>query len=321
MDESIIMQAENLSKTFRTRTSPLFGERIEIPALKDVGLWLRQGDTLGLVGESGSGKSTVARLVLRLIEPSAGTIYYKGKRLSDIFRDKNEAKRFRREVQMVFQDPASTLNPRINIYNILKEPLYMHNLVTKANEQQRISELLKSVDLGDEAMYRYAHEFSGGQRQRIGIARAIATEPSLIILDEAVSSLDISIQSQILNMLTDLKKRFGLSYLFISHDLSVVKYICDTVVVLYLGRVMESGMRDDIFNDARHPYTELLLRSSFSLTERGTSVDLSDDIMLDYKRGRGCPFYGRCPQGSAVCKGEIPSVEVAPGHFVYCTKA
>jgi peptide/nickel transport system ATP-binding protein len=298
----------------------LFGKIVRIPALRDVSISLEKGDTLGLVGESGSGKSTAARLMLGLIPASSGTIYYQGEELDGILADSAAERRFRKSVQMVFQDPASTLNPRINIYHILKEILAVHGIAGKKEYRDTIGALLDSVELERDAMYRYAHEFSGGQRQRIGIARALATKPDIVVLDEPVSALDISVQSQILNLLIELKRTFGLTYLFISHDLGVVRYLCNKVVVLYLGKVMEAGTKDDIFKRSKHPYTELLLASSFSLSGERKEVDIHDDIMLDDRFGEGCPFYGRCPKRQDVCLNPVPRVELGGEHYAYCTQ-
>ena len=299
-----LLSTEGLVKVFPSRDG-----KGAIRAVDGVSLALRQGETLGIVGESGSGKSTLARLLLRLIEPTAGTIRFSGEDLLAL--DAAALRRRRRDMQIVFQDPFASLDPRMSIGDILCEPLLVHGLGTRAERQRKAAELLEVVGLGAEARTRYPHEFSGGQRQRIGIARAIALEPKLVILDEPVSALDVSIQSQILNLLMDLKARLGLSYIFISHDLSVVEHMSDQVAVMYLGAVVEAARAGDLFREPRHPYTQALI-SAVPRDGAGPPRDrivLKGDPPSPENPPPGCRFHTRCPRVMERCRSEAP----APG--------
>ncbi|MBI4977836.1 MAG: ABC transporter ATP-binding protein [Spirochaetes bacterium] len=311
-----ILRTEGLSKQFNSRTNPLYGKTFTVNALSDVSVTVAKGETLGVVGESGSGKSTLARLMIGLITPTAGRIYYKDTTVDAMLADHSRA--YRKAVQMVFQDPAATLNPRFTIVNLLKEPLAIHNIAPEKERRDHAARVLARVDIGAEALDRYPHEFSGGQRQRIGIARALSVEPEVIILDEPVSALDISIQTQILNLLLRLKDDDNLTYVFISHDLSVIRFVSDRVLVLYLGKVMEYGTTADIFSDPRHPYTKLLLASTYSING-SRAVDIADDISIA-RNTTGCVFYPRCPRRVPECLHDIPRVDVSSTHASWCTQ-
>ena len=288
-------------------------------AVDDVGLTLNTGEVLGLVGESGSGKSTIGRLILRLLEPDSGEIRFKGE---DIARTpERRLKAFRRQAQMVFQDPFASLNPRLRVKDIVGEALDAHGLFQGRQRNARIDELLHLVGLQSEQRDRYPHEFSGGQRQRIGIARALAVEPSLIIADEPVSALDVSVQAQVLNLMQDLRDRLGLSMLFISHDLDVVELMCDRIAVLYLGRIMEIGPTDEIVKRSRHPYTRALIAASPKADPEippNRSL-LKGDIPSPLAPPSGCVFRTRCPMAEARCTAERPALRQAgQGHVVAC---
>ena len=288
-------------------------------AVDDVGLTLNAGEVLGLVGESGSGKSTIGRLILRLLEPDSGEIRFKGEDIAHF--PERRLKAFRRQAQMVFQDPFASLNPRLRVKDIVGEALDAHGLFQGKQRNTRIDELLHLVGLHSEQRDRYPHEFSGGQRQRIGIARALAVEPSLIIADEPVSALDVSVQAQVLNLMQDLRDRLGLSMLFISHDLDVVELMCDRIAVLYLGRIMEIGPTDEIVKRSRHPYTRALIAASPKADPEAPpnrSV-LKGDIPSPLAPPSGCVFRTRCPIAEARCAAERPALRQAgQSHVVAC---
>ncbi|QDZ00338.1 ATP-binding cassette domain-containing protein [Nitratireductor mangrovi] len=298
----------------------LFGvDKLAVHAVQGVSLEVRQGETLGIVGESGCGKSTLARLLCGLDEPTAGAIRFKGESLDSASRGKGG---LARRIQYVFQDPVASLNPRKTIRNILEAPL-IHLLGMKRDARAaRLAELMDAVNLRADFLDRYPHEFSGGQAQRIGIARALAAEPELIVLDEPVSALDVSVQAQVLNILDDLKTRFSLTYVFISHDLSVVESVSDRVAVMYFGRIAELGPAEDIFRQPRHHYTRLLLASApvpgrvLSVADTGT-----DELPDPYDPPAGCAFHARCPAAKADCRQSQPPLEPAPGspsHVAAC---
>ncbi|MGH1483165.1 MAG: ABC transporter ATP-binding protein [Geminicoccales bacterium] len=313
---SPLLKVENLTKHF-----PLKGGGV-IHALNGVSLTQASGETIGIVGESGCGKSTLARVILRLTEPTAGSIRFEGQDLTALSPSAMRAER--RKMQMVFQDPFASLDPRFKISDTIEEPLIIHGLGDKRERRAKVSELLGMVGLGTEAASRYPHEFSGGQRQRIGIARALAVEPKLVIADEPVSALDVSIQSQILNLLVDLRDRFDLSFLFISHDLAVVRYISDRIAVMYLGQIVEFGDADVIYREAAHPYTEALISAVPEPTpgRKRQRIVLSGDIPNPETPPSGCPFHPRCPRAIAKCSTETPlekdlGTEDSP-HMVQC---
>ena len=291
-----------------------------LKAVDDVSFDIRKGETLGLVGESGCGKTTVGRTILQLYKPTAGEIWFKGKKIDN----KENLKEFRRQAQMVFQDPYSSLNPRMTVADIVAEPIDVHKMyATKKEREARIHELMNLVGLNTEHATRYAHEFSGGQRQRIGIARALASQPEFIVCDEPVSALDVSIQAQVINMLEDLQTRFGLTYLFIAHDISVVKHISNRIAVMYLGHMMEMASANELTKHPLHPYT-ISLMSAVPIPDPKVSrqqqrIVLKGDVPSPLKVPEGCPFRPRCERATAECAKPCPAMrEVAPGHFAAC---
>jgi oligopeptide transport system ATP-binding protein len=293
-----LLKAKHVFKYF-----PLKGGRGVVHAVDDVSFSLSKGEALGVVGESGCGKSTLARVLLRLIAPTSGQIYLDGVDLSKLAPRNLRAKR--RQMQIVFQDAYASLDSRQKIGNIIAEPLIVHGIGNRASRRQRVAELLNMVGLEPEAANRYPHEFSGGQRQRIGIARAISLEPKLVIADEPVSALDVSIQSQVLNLLVDLRQKLDLSYIFISHDLAVVEHICDTIAVMYLGEIVEMTDCDTLFAAAKHPYTRALMSAipRPDPKRRGSPrIVLQGDIPNPENPPQGCRFHTRCPEVMAECK-------------------
>ena len=303
-----LIEASGLVKNFPSRDG-----RGLVRAVDDVSFKLWPGETLGIVGESGSGKSTVARLLLRLIEPTGGTTLFAGEDLGSLGVAALRARR--RDMQIVFQDPYASLDPRMTVGEIIAEPLVIHRIGSRAERQERTLELLGLVGLEADAVRRYPHEFSGGQRQRIGIARAVALEPRLVILDEPVSALDVSIQSQILNLLMDLKQRLGLSYIFISHDLSVVEHISDRVAVMYLGRIVEMAAAEDLFETPCHPYTEALISAIPGATQStGKSrIILKGEPPNPESPPTGCHFHPRCSKAMDRCRSEEPRERAPAG--------
>lgn len=301
------MKTDLLTVEHVTKYFPLKGGRGTIHAVDDVSFSLKNGETIGVVGESGCGKSTLARVLLRLIEPSSGKIFLDGTDLGKLNQKGLRAKR--REMQIIFQDSYASLDSRQKIGNIIAEPLIVHRIGTRTRRCERVSRLLDMVGLEPDAAERYPHEFSGGQRQRIGIARAIALEPKLVIADEPVSALDVSIQSQVLNLLVDLRKQLGLSYIFISHDLAVVEHICDTIAVMYLGEIVEMADGESLFAEPRHPYTQALL-SAIPRPDpkcRGNPrIVLQGDIPNPENPPAGCRFHTRCSKAMPECKTQKP---------------
>ncbi|MCS7260971.1 MAG: dipeptide ABC transporter ATP-binding protein [Anaerolineae bacterium] len=294
----------------------------DIKAVDDISFQVKKGETLGLVGESGCGKSTAGRAILQLYRPTAGHVYFKGE---DLTRLKGEAlRRKRREMQMIFQDPYASLNPRMTVGSIISEPLEVHNIYPSRRErQERVQELLRVVGLNPYFVNRYPHEFSGGQRQRIGIARALAVNPEFIVCDEPISALDVSIQAQIINLLMDLQAQFGLTYLFIAHDLSVVRHISDRIAVMYLGKLMELADRDELYNNPLHPYTQALLSAvpipDPVVEERRRRIILQGDVPSPANPPQGCNFNTRCPKVMEICHTvDPPFKDVGGGHWVAC---
>ncbi len=291
-----------------------------VKAVEDVSLTVAAGEAVGLVGESGCGKTTLGRAVLRLIETTGGTVRFDGEDITRLSAKELRARR--RQFQMIFQDPFSSLNPRLTVGQSIGEALDIHRLTPDpAARTVRIGELLRSVGLEPEHAERYPHEFSGGQRQRIGIARALAVEPRLIVCDEPVSALDVSVQAQVINLLQDLQRDRGLAYLFISHDLAVVEHLCQRVVVMYLGRVVELGETREVCRAPKHPYTQALL-SAVPVVDPDSKrqrIVLGGDVPSPINPPSGCPFHPRCPVAEARCRVELPALrEVAPGRFVAC---
>ena len=315
MSAAPLLAVDGLSKHFGA--SPRL-----VRAVEDVSFTVAPGEVLGLVGESGSGKSTIGRLILRLVDPTSGRITFGGR---DIAALPERALRFlRREAQMVFQDPYASLNPRLRVESIIGEALTTHGLARGRARAERIADLLDMVGLSPDHMSRYPHEFSGGQRQRIGIARALAVEPKLIVADEPVSALDVSVQAQVLNLMQDLRRRLGLAMLFISHDLDVVELMCDRIAVLYLGRIMEIGSTEDICTRPRHPYTRALMAASPKADPRAPRSErlLKGDIPSPIAPPSGCVFRTRCPIAVAACAEDRPKLRlIEEGHRVACIRA
>lgn len=313
-----LLEADNLHKAFAVKPGP-FSPKRELRAVDGVSIRIGQGETLGLAGESGCGKSTVGKLLTGLLPPDGGSIRFDGRDLGSMNREERGA--FRKAVQMVFQDPFSSLNPRMRVGEIIGEALAIHNLVPKGERRARVLELMDRVGLAAGQVNRYPHEFSGGQRQRIGIARALAVSPRLIVADEPVSALDLSIQAQIINLLQELKREFGLSYLFIAHDLSVVRHMSDRVAVMYLGRIVETGSRDAVFSRFQHPYTEALL-SAIPRVGNGQErkrIILAGDPPSPLAPPSGCPFHPRCPYAEEICTTLTPPLEEKEsGHLAAC---
>jgi len=319
-----LLEVSGLTKHFPIRRG-LFGRVSgQVRAVDGVSFEVRRGETLGLVGESGCGKTTTGRAILRLIEPTSGSVRFDGAEVTRLRRP--ELRALRRRMQIVFQDPYSSLNPRLTVGSMIGEALAIHRLARGAAARERIAELLALVGLSPDHARRYPHEFSGGQRQRIGIARALAVGPELLVLDEPVSALDVSIQAQIVNLLQDLQERLGLTYVFVAHDLSVVEHISTRVAVMYLGRIVEIAGRDELYANPRHPYTQSLLSAvPVPDPERPRSrIVLEGDVPSPARPPSGCAFHPRCflaarTAGRERCAAERPELrEVAPGHFVAC---
>ncbi len=314
-----LLEVTNLKKYFPIKGGILQRTQSHVKAVENVSFDLYAGETLGVVGESGCGKSTLGRTILGLEDLTDGNINFKGENIGEL-SDK-QLKEFKSEMQMIFQDPFASLNPRQRIGDALEEPFVIHTDLSKKEREQRVRDLLVEVGLKSEHYERYPHEFSGGQRQRIGIARAIALNPSFIVCDEAVSALDVSVQAQVIKLLKELQKSYQLTYLFISHDLGVVRYLCDRVLVMYLGNTAELGTSEQIYNNPLHPYTKALL-SVIPRPVPGKKkerVKLTMDLPNPANPPKGCPFHTRCPLATERCKEEKPEWrEIEEGHFVAC---
>jgi oligopeptide/dipeptide ABC transporter ATP-binding protein len=318
-DNGNLVEVKNLTKHFPVGEG-LFGVgRDTVRAVDDVSFSIKRGETFGLVGESGCGKSTTGRCVLRLIEPTSGEVRFDGRDVLALGR--NELREMRRDMQIIFQDPYSSLNPRMKVADIIAEPLVIHGIGNRRQRRDRVLELLGLVGLDSSHAERYPHEFSGGQRQRIGIARALALNPKFIVCDEPVSALDVSVQAQVVNLLQDLQERLGLTYLFISHGLSVVEHISTRVGIMYLGKLVEVAPSQEIFHNPLHPYTRALL-SAIPIPDpdaRRERVPLTGEIPTAIAPPSGCRFNTRCSMAETQCKESDPQlVEVSPGHFVSC---
>jgi len=325
--KEILVEVKNLKKHFPIMRGVLRRQVGAVQAVDGLTFNIYKGETLGLVGESGCGKSTTGRTILQLLEPTAGQVSYQGQELTALNR--NEMRKARRHMQMIFQDPYASLNPRMSVGSIVGEPLSIHNIGDSQSRKARIQELLKVVGLNPYFINRYPHEFSGGQRQRIGIARALATNPDFIVADEPISALDVSIQAQVVNLMDDLKEELGLTYLFIAHDLSMVRYISNRVAVMYLGRIVELSDRNEIFDHPLHPYTQALL-SAIPIPDpereaKRQRLILEGDVPSPANPPSGCRFHPRCSYATEICKEEDPAFrnlgsDSAP-HMVACHHA
>jgi oligopeptide/dipeptide ABC transporter ATP-binding protein len=319
-----LVTVNNLKKYFPIKTGLVKRTTGNVKAVDGVSFGIKKGQVLGIVGESGCGKSTLGRTLLRLLPATSGEVLYEGNNVFSM--NKKEMNSMRTKMQIVFQDPYSSLNPRLPVYDIVGEAMLQHKIVKNKSEMKdRVIEIIKKCGLHPEQAERYPHQFSGGQRQRICIARALAVNPEFVVCDEAVSALDVSIQSQIINLLKDLQDDFGLTYMFISHDLSVVEFISDEVAVMYLGQIVEMGSKKDIFANPLHPYTEALLSAapSFDPSQRQNKkrIILQGDIPSPANPPKGCRFHTRCPYAKDVCKKEVPEYrEISEGHFAMCHK-
>lgn len=310
-----LLAVESLVRHFPIRRGLLGRVSGELRAVDGISFQVKRGETLALVGESGCGKTTTARLVLRLLEPTSGRIFFDGEEVSGF--DRQALKRFRRRAQIVFQDPFGSLNPRMTVGAMLREVLAVHKIARGAEAAGRLAELLEAVGLHAEDAIKYPHEFSGGQRQRLGIARALAVEPDFVVADEPVSALDVSVQAQVLNLLADLQERFKLTYLFITHDLSVVRHIADRVAVMYLGKIVESAACAALFDNPTHPYTQALLSAAPTPDDdrKGKRIQLTGDVPSPANPPPGCPFHPRCPHPEVdeICESTTPLLEIKTG--------
>lgn len=314
-----ILKVSHLKKWFSGKSSPFSGKKEFIKAVDDVSFELNAGETLGVVGESGCGKSTMGRSALRLIEPTGGEIIFEGR---DLMRLKGkELRNVRSKMQIIFQDPYASLNPRMTIGEVIAEPLEIQLRLGREEMRNRVLETMKKVGLNTRYYNRYPHEFSGGQRQRIGIARAIVLQPDIIVCDEPVSALDVSIQAQVINLLKELQKEMGMAYLFISHDLSVIKHISDRIIVMYLGHIVESAQKDDLYSDPLHPYTTALL-SAIPIPDRSekrNKIILEGDLPSPADPPSGCVFHTRCNRAQPICSEKVPEFkDYGNGHCCAC---
>jgi len=322
--ETPLLEVRHVKKYFPIRQGVFQREVARVHAVDDVSFAVREGETLGLVGESGCGKSTLGRTIVRLLEPTDGQIIFQGRQIGHL--GARTMRPLRREMQIVFQDPYASLNPRKRVGTIVSDPMRIHDLGSRSEQKRRVGEILETVGLSPEHYNRFPHEFSGGQRQRIGIARSLALRPKLIIADEPVSALDVSIQAQIINLLEELQSNLGLTYLFVAHDLSVVRHISDRVAVMYLGRIVEITDRKSLYDDPKHPYTKALLSAvpipDPEIEARREHIVLGGEVPSPLKPPSGCVFHPRCPIAIDRCRTEVPDLrEVTPGHRAACILA
>jgi oligopeptide transport system ATP-binding protein len=320
--ENVLLKVDHLVKHFPITRGIVIQRAVgAVHAVDDISFDIYKGETLGLVGESGCGKSTAGRTILQLYKPTSGSVYYEGHDLVKLHAE--DMRRMRKRMQMIFQDPYASLNPRMTVEEIIGEPLIVHNAASGKAIRDRVKELLGMVGLSGSLVDRYPHEFSGGQRQRIGIARALALEPALIVCDEPISALDVSIQAQVVNLLEDLQEKLGLTYLFIAHDLSMVRHISNRVAVMYLGIIVELANRQELYRNPLHPYTQALLSAvpipDPTIEERRQRIILEGDVPSPVNPPSGCRFRTRCPLAGTICAEEKPEFrEVGPGHYVAC---
>ena len=323
--DDVLVDVRNLKMYFPVKSGVIFQKKVaDIKAVDDISFVIHRGETLGLVGESGCGKTTTGRCILRLYEPTAGEILFEGEDLTTM--KPSEMRRYRRRMQMIFQDPYSSLDPRQNCGGIVGEPLIVHKMINSRGEyREQVAELLSVVGLNPYMASRFPHEFSGGQRQRIGVARALAVRPSLIVCDEPVSALDVSIQAQVINLLEELQEQFNLTYLFIAHDLSVVRHISDRIAVMYLGHVVEIADRGELYENPLHPYTKALLSAvpipDPIIEAQRERILLTGDVPSPLRPPSGCVFHTRCPIAIDECSGEVPELrEIGTDHWVACIR-
>lgn len=314
-----LLKIEEMKVHFPIKSGVFHNKINYVKAVDGISFSVKKGESFGIVGESGCGKSTASRAVLQLIKPTSGKVYFKDQELTSL--PKRQLRNVRKNIQMVFQDPYDSLNPRLTVEEILEEPLKAHNIGSKEERRKKIVEIMDVCGLNPEYIHRYAHEFSGGQRQRIGIARALILKPELVVADEPVSALDVSIQSQILNLMMDLQETLNLTYLFISHDLSVVRHFCDRIGVMYLGRMAELAESDSLFENPLHPYTKSLL-SAIPISnprQKRERVLLQGDVPSPVDPPKGCAFASRCPEAMNICRTDRPVMrEVEKNHYVAC---
>lgn len=317
--EKSVLKVNNLSKIFKIKSNKLFDKPKMLKAVNDVSFEVLEGETLGVIGESGCGKSTLGKCIIQLLQPSSGEVLYNNAKINDL--NQAELKKIRKDIQIIFQDPYSSLDPRKTVGAIIEEPMIIHNIGKPEERKNKVIELLKEVGLDTFHVNRYPHEFSGGQRQRINVARALALNPKVIVCDEPVSALDVSVQAQVLNLLKDLQRKFNLTYVFISHDLSVVKYISDRIAIMYLGKVVEIGEAKNIYKDPKHPYTKALFSAipPESPFENKEKLVLEGDVPSPLNLPNGCPLSTRCPNCMEECLKDIPELkEIGENHKVAC---
>ena len=320
LNSGALLDARNIVKHFPIKGGVFLKQIAAVKAVENVSLTINEGETLGLVGESGCGKTTFGRAILRLEEPTAGEVYFENENI--LTYDQSQMRALRKKMQIIFQDPFSSLNPRKTVSHIVGEPLLIHGVKSRAERDERVLDLLRVVGLRKESMRRYPHQFSGGQRQRIGVARALALHPKLVVCDEAVSALDVSIQAQVINLLKELQDDFGLTYLFISHDLSVVEHVSDRVAVMYLGKIVEIAPSKILYKEPLHPYTQALL-SAVPIPDpsvpRADRIILKGDVPSPIDPPPGCSFHPRCLYAQETCRQNEPALnEINPGHFAAC---